>query len=248
MPIHDWTRVTPGTWHAFHLSWISEIQASLNGGLLPAEYYAQAEQLMGPYGPDVLTLQSDEQEPGSNGFDSADAGSGGVAVATRAPRTRITAEGESEEYARKRRTLVIRHSSDDRIIALLELVSPGNKSSQAAFDAFVSKAVEVLYHGFHLLIVDLFPPTLRDPNGIHAAIWAKLSIIPYLAPAQEPLTLAAYSAGDPKRAYIEPTAVGRELLEMPLFLHPETYIEVPLEATYQAAFQGVPRKFREALG
>lgn len=26
MLIHDWTRVTARTWHAFHLSWIAEIQ------------------------------------------------------------------------------------------------------------------------------------------------------------------------------------------------------------------------------
>src|SRR5437764_238087 len=65
MPIHDWTRVTAGTWHAFHLSWISEIQLVLNGGILPADYYALAEQIAGPLGPDVLTLQ--ETDPSPNG-------------------------------------------------------------------------------------------------------------------------------------------------------------------------------------
>ena len=50
MPIHDWTRVTAGTWHAFHLSWIAEIQLALNGGILPEDYYAQAEQIAGPLG------------------------------------------------------------------------------------------------------------------------------------------------------------------------------------------------------
>ncbi|MGL4423965.1 MAG: hypothetical protein ACRCZF_25145 [Gemmataceae bacterium] len=51
MPIHDWTRVRAGTWHAFHLSWISEIQLALNNGLMPPGYYAQAEQIVGPLGP-----------------------------------------------------------------------------------------------------------------------------------------------------------------------------------------------------
>ena len=36
MPIHDWTRVTAGTWHDFHLVWIAELRNVLNGGLLPA--------------------------------------------------------------------------------------------------------------------------------------------------------------------------------------------------------------------
>src|SRR6516165_2929582 len=57
VPIHDWTRVTAGTWHDFHLAWIAEIRNALNGGILPADYYAQAEQIAGPLGPDVLTLQ-----------------------------------------------------------------------------------------------------------------------------------------------------------------------------------------------
>lgn len=35
MPIHDWTRVTAGTWHDFHLAWIAELRNVLNGGLLP---------------------------------------------------------------------------------------------------------------------------------------------------------------------------------------------------------------------
>ncbi|MGZ3396124.1 MAG: DUF4058 family protein, partial [Isosphaeraceae bacterium] len=63
MPIHDWTRVTAGTWHAFHLSWIAEIQLTLNEGRLPPSYYVQAEQIAGPLGPDVLTLQTPEFPP-----------------------------------------------------------------------------------------------------------------------------------------------------------------------------------------
>jgi hypothetical protein len=72
-----------------------------------------------------------------------------------------------------------------------------------------------------LLIVDLFPPTPRDPQGIHGAIWSEFSDASFALPSHEPLTLAACSAGPVKRAYVEPTAVGRELIEMPLFLEPE---------------------------
>ena len=48
--------------------------------------------------------------------------------------------------------------------------------------------------------------------------------------------------------YVEPTAVGRELLDMPLFLDPEVYVNVPLEATYQGAYRGVPRLPVPVLG
>ncbi len=249
MPIHDWTRVSAGTWHAFHLSWTSEIQEALNDGLLPSPYYAQAEQIAGPLGPDVLTLQEPDV-PVSNGkphLSSDDGDGGGVAIATAPPRTRLTAETEMNDYVLKRRTIVVRHNSGDRIVALLELVSPGNKSAQHAIDTFVEKAHESLYRGYHLLVVDLFPPGPRDPNGIHGAIWSGLSDEPFALPPGEPLTLVAYSAGPQKKAYIEPTAVGKVLIEMPLFLTPDRYINVPLEETYLAAYRGVPRKWKAVL-
>lgn len=104
-----------------------------------------------------------------------------------------------------------------------------------------------MFRGFHLLIVDLFPPTPRDPQGIHAVIWAELGGARFTLPPEEPLTLAAYSAGPVKRAYVEATAVGCELLEMPLFLEPEIYINVPLEETYMAAYRGVPRRWKRVL-
>lgn len=59
--------------------------------------------------------------------------------------------------------------------------------------------------------------------------------------------MVSYSAGDLKRALIEPVAVGDTLPEMPLFLEPERYVLVPLEATYQAAFEAVPQRWREVL-
>jgi len=228
MPIHDWTRVTAGTWHAFHLSWISEIQLALNGGLLPPDYYAQAEPAFGTEG----TAPEVEGVP---------------TVVLPPPRTRFTAVADLCEYAQKRRTIVVRHASGDRVVALLELVSPGNKAARHAMRSFVEKAVEAVTRGYHLLVIDLFPPTPRDPHGVHAAIWEAFSAAPFEPPPGEPLTLVAYSAGSPKRAYIEPTAVGRELLEMPLFLEPDLYVNVPLEATYLAAYRGVPLRWRRVL-
>ena len=50
-----------------------------------------------------------------------------------------------------------------------------------------------------------------------------------------------------RREDVEPTAVGRELIDMPLFLEPEIYVPVPLEATYQAAYRGVPRRWKAVL-
>ena len=182
MPIHDWTHLTAGTWHDFHLAWIAEIRKTLNAELLPADYYAQAEQ----------------SEPPANTSHSAST-EGGVAVRFVPPRMRVTADAEMNDYVLKRRTIVVRHNSGDRIVALIEIVSPGNKSSRHGLRSFVEKAVESLYRGYHLLLVDLFPPGPRDPNGIHGAIWSEFCDDSFELSADEPLTLAAYSAGARKR-------------------------------------------------
>jgi hypothetical protein len=243
MPVHDWTRVGAGTVHDFHVAWITAIRNVLNENVLPPDYYAMAEQIAGPLGPDVLTLQAVE----GNGGELPRPPTGPIALATTAPRVRFTATAEMDEYVLKRRTLVIRHSSDDRIIALVEIVSPGNKASRHALRSFVEKAAEALYRGYHLLILDLFPPGPRDPQGIHAAIWAQISDDAFTLPPDKPLTLAAYSAGPLKQAFVDPVAVGDVLPEMPLFLEPAAYVNMPLEVTYQDAYRGVPRRWQRVL-
>lgn len=244
MPIHDWTRVNSGTWHAFHLGWIAEIQIALNDGRMPKEYYAQAEQVTGPWEADVLALEIQDRE---NGYDDTDTGDGGgsLAVATVRPKTRM--QSEIEFVHRKQRQIAIRHTSGDRIVALIELVSPGNKSNDRSFAAFVNKAVASLQTGYHLLIVDLFPPTPRDPSGIHSELSKSFGVESVPFDHSEPLTLAAYSSGASIRTYVEPTAVGRELIDMPLFLTPERYVNVPLEQTYTSAYRGVPRRWKGVL-
>jgi hypothetical protein len=244
MPVHDWSMVNAGIFHDFHHSWIEEIKRALNAGLLPADYYAMAEQIAGGLGPDVLALQIDSQD----GHASEDDGQGLTAVIDAPPRVQFTAETEMDQYAQKQNSLVIRHSSGDRVIALVEIVSPGNKTSRHGLHSFVEKAAAALYRGYHLLILDLHAPGPRDPEGIHGAIWEEIEDDSYHAPRDKPLTLAAYSAGSPKRAYVEPIAVGQALPEMPLFLEPDAYIKVPLDATYQAAWSsGVPLRWQRVL-
>ena len=246
MPIHDWTRVNAGTFHDFHVSWIAELKRALNTGILPDDYYAMAEQVAGSIGPDVLTLQLSHPTPSRALHES----NGGVAVAvvTAPPQTRFTETTEEDLYARKRKRLVIRHSSNDRIVALVEILSPGNKASRHAFQSFVRKAAAALRKGIHLLAIDLHPPTPRDPQGIHPALWSEFADSTFTLPPDEPLTLASYAVeGAVKRAFIEPVAVGDALPDMPLFLTPEAHVLVPLEKTYLTAFDAVPRRWREVL-
>jgi hypothetical protein len=45
MPIHEWSRVFDGAFHDFHHVWIGELRNALNGGIVPPDYYAMAEQI-----------------------------------------------------------------------------------------------------------------------------------------------------------------------------------------------------------
>jgi hypothetical protein len=241
--MHDWTRVEAGIFHAHHHEWISEISRALNGGLLPANYYALPEQVAAGFGPDVIILQ--DQRPSENEPDGC-----GVATATALqtrPQTRFMAETEAEFYRRKKSAIAVRHVSGDRLVAMVEIISPGNKATRHAFQAFINKVCELLEHRIHLLLVDPFLPGPRDPNGIHAAIWQEVEEGSFELPADKPLTLVAYECDLTTRAYIEPVAVGDVLPDMPLFLEPNGCVKVPLEATYQTAFAVLPRRWQRVL-
>jgi hypothetical protein len=243
MPVHDWTRVSAGIFHDFHCSWIIALKDALNNRVLPPDHYALAEQITGELGPDVLTLEA--IAPAGGGV--AEGTSAATAVAVAPPRVLYTATTRIDAYVLKQRSLVIRHSSDDRVVAIIEVLSPGNKSSRHALRAVVDTAAAFLVRGYHLLLLDLLPPTSRDPNGIHGAVWEEIGDAPYLAPPGKCLTLASYASDTITKAYVEPVGVGDTLPEMPLFLDPESYVSVPLEPTYQIAWSTVPRRWRTVL-
>ena len=232
MPMHDWTRVEAGIFHAFHHEWISEISRALNRGLLPGNYYALPEQQAAGFGPDILTLQRSREPSGVAG-----------ATAVR-PQTRVMVETSGEFYVRRKKGVVIRHVSDDRIIAIIEILSPGNRNSTIALRAFVEKVWELLELKIHLLLIDPFPPDKRAPWGIHAALFERFEDEPYRLPEDKPLTLASYECGPLVRGSLEPVAVGDALPPMPLFLEYGAFIDVPMEATYRAAWDTVPRRWQ----
>ena len=138
-----------GTFHHFHHLWVGEISKALNSGILPPDYYAYAEQVAGDFGPDVLTLQ--EAPPRDRDEDRA-APAGALALADAPPKVRLAMDLELSRYTRRQRGVILRHSSDDRVIAIIEVISPGNKASRNNFRTFIEKACAALTHGVHLLL------------------------------------------------------------------------------------------------
>jgi hypothetical protein len=70
---------------------------------------------------------------------------------------------------------------------------------------------------------------------------------PFKLPANKPLTVAAYYAGVPKTAYVDPLSVGDPLPSSPLFFDAGFYVPAPLEASYQTTWQKCPAVMRELV-
>ena len=155
MPIHDWTRVDAGLFHAFHQSWIVRLCDALNAGGLQPEYFALPEQsIRGPI-PDALTLRLSAES------DTPVETLPGLAVAVAPPRARHVRRLEEKIYARKATRVTIRHRHG-QIVAVIEIVSPGNKASKAELRALVEKTSDLVERGVHLLVIDL----IHLPNEI----------------------------------------------------------------------------------
>jgi hypothetical protein len=218
MPAHDWTRVTTGTFHSFHLGWIGELTRSLNATLLPDNYYALAEQRAAEFEPDLLALERLEPDSDDAPHKFHGNGSGGTALATAEPKAHIIGEvDEASLYAIKRRTVAIRHATDDRIVALVEIASPGNKDRAQSVQRFVDKAVAALQSGYHLVVIDLFEPGKNDPAGLASAVWEEVGGRRIAWPPGNPLSGASFRVADRVRCYAESFAAGTVIPELPLF-------------------------------
>src|SRR6516225_5288302 len=191
MPVHDWTRVDAGLFHNFHQSWSVRLCDALNAGILPADHFALIEQRTPGLIPDILTLKL--------GPEAGETSNAGLAVATVLPKTRIIRRSDASVYARKANRVTIRHRHGD-VIAVIEIMSPGNKASKAELRDFVEKTAAFIQNKIHVLVIDLFPPTKRDPFGIHKAIWDEFEEEDFALPADKPLILAYYDAGPPQVA------------------------------------------------
>src|SRR3954464_2111202 len=117
MPIHDWTRVDAGLFHHFHERWIHALCDTLNGGLLPRGFVALSDQVAGGPIPDVVTFTrgpTDRPPP---------------------PKARFVDEIEEDTYARRANRIRVQHRHG-HVVAVIEIMSPGNKNNRTALRAF----------------------------------------------------------------------------------------------------------------
>lgn len=245
MPVHDWTRVISGIFHDFHNRWIGAIRDRLNDGLLPSEYYALAEQVAGGPQPDVIALENHSSDEQTEWTGSGDGGA--LALLDHPPKVKYTEELEREIYARSADRVAVYHASGDRVVAFVEVVSPGNKHTLYEVNKLLDKLNDALERGIHLLIIDVHPPGKCAPRGIHAAFWETRSSETHGVTTEQPLGLSAYRSDVAPTAYFQPVAVGASLPDMPIFLTPDYYVNVPLEATYTESWRGVPERWKRVI-
>lgn len=240
MPVHDWTRVPSGLFHDFHQTWSIHIKAVLNGGLLPQGLSALVEQRVGLREGDVLTVEH------RHGGVNPQSRNGSTLLTAERPLAQIVRRSSRQVFAGRANRIVVRHHLG-RIVAVIEIVSPGNKDSRSAVRDFVEKAVQLVRSGVHLLIIDLFPPTPRDPASLHKLIWDEIEEEPFQLPPGKDRTLISYESGRETAAYIQPITVGERMPDMPLFLIEGGHILVPLEQTYQTAWESSAAELRRAV-
>lgn len=223
-------------WESFHAAWLGYICESLND-LLPKNYFAQEQVHAGRR----IEIDVGTYELLDGGSISSDAGTGGLAVAE--PKAKLwtppAATASIPAVFADDFEIQIIEASDAglKIVAAVELVSPGNKDRDEARTPFAAKVASYLAGGVSVVIVDIC--TSRLANLHHA-------ILPLLS-ADEPrfardvaLYTVAYrpvQRGDAGQIDIwtEPLGLGRPLPTMPLWLNAEHCVPVELGATYRKA-------------
>ena len=155
------------------------------GTVLLCDYALVEQKVDGPE-PDVIAVEMKKRAKPPEGAPTA---------TLDPPKVALTAHIASDamRYARKANRISIRHPLGD-VVAVIEIVSPGNKDSRHAIRSFVEKVADVLSQGIHLVVVDLFPPTPRDPHGIHKAIWDEFSDEPFDLLPNKPLNKTSVPA------------------------------------------------------
>ncbi len=245
MSVHNSEKVYAGLFHHFHQLWTVQLCNTLNQGVMPEGYFALVESHALGVVPDVLTLHRRDRSDSDSGSPLA---TSGIAILDAPPQAAIISEEEEEAiYVEKANRIKVHRSGGD-LVSVIELVSPGNKSSKAAVTDFVEKSQQLIQSGVHLFVIDLFPPTRRDPQGLHPLIWDYFREEPFELPRDKQLCIMSYYAALMKKAYVEPLAIGGPLPKMPLFLSQTHYVYLPLEETYAAAFTACPSVVKEAVG
>ena len=240
MNLHDWSTVGDGAFHQFHNAWITMLCVRLNRGGLPPGYGAYAERSM--------SVEDDVPGSGPTSVGLSDVNvdrrtgrpGGGTATLEAEPAvTSVIEEAVEDEvaelYVRRQDRLAVR-DRERRVVAVVEIVSVGNKDSRDRFEAFLAKSAEVIDGGAHLTVVDVHRPLGRDPRGTVDAVWERVG---GRTTRLEGRSVGTIRFGRPLRLYAESLTIGEAVPSVPLFLGANGHVPLPLAEGYADAWSSM---------
>jgi len=198
------------------------------GRILPDRYVAEPRVHLGSQVEvDVATFDRLPGEASGLGF--GDRGAWAPAAPTMAVETELA---DADEYEVR----VYDAEHDRRLVAAVEIVSPGNKDRPESRGQFVAKCAALLRQRVSVVLVDVV--TARDFN-LYAEL---LEWVGERDPAigdDPPSTYAVACRWRPRgasrwlEAWNRPLAVGRPLPVLPLWLNDDLAVPLDLEASYE---------------
>jgi hypothetical protein len=232
--IHDW--------ESFHSQWGGCIAADLNRRL-PKRFLASAPQHLGPYvSSDVAEreLLQEDISDSQNGTPEGSSERGGVAVALEklVYTPPVTALSMPVSFPEEFRVEVRDTLRASRVLAVIELVSPGNKDDDESRESFAGKCLGYLAKGIGLVVIDIV--TARLSNLHNWMVKLAKHDAKFEMPGDPSIYTSAYrpvhrNKEDMIDLWTWELALGSHLPTVPLSLKEFGTIPLDLEKTYAEA-------------
>jgi hypothetical protein len=220
-------------WESFHSSWATRIADALTERWLPPNYIAEEHAHLGPSVEiDVATFEGEAPAAGQE-----ESGS----VATVGPKVWAPPAADGALPSVLPDTFEVRVLCTDtgpKLVAAIELISPGNKDRPAERRALATKCASYLFQRISVIVVDIV--TNRRAN-LHNEVLRVMEAGDSLQlPPESNLYAVAYrplrrGRGDEIDVWRSPLALGQPLPTLPLGLRADLVIPVDFEATYAEA-------------
>ncbi|MBW3598842.1 MAG: DUF4058 family protein [Planctomycetes bacterium] len=220
-------------WESFHSSWATKLADALTERWLPPNYIAEENAHRGP------SVEIDVAVVAQEG--SARMEVVGAAVATVGTEVWTPPAADGVLPAAFPDTFEVRVLSTDagpKLVAAIELISPGNKDRPAERRAFATKCASYLSQGISVILVDIV--TNRRANLHNETLQIMDAADVLQLPPEANLYAVAYrpirrGQRDEIDVWRVPLALGRALPTLPLGLRGDLAIPVDFESTYAEA-------------
>jgi hypothetical protein len=220
-------------WESFHSSWATKLADTLTERWLPPNYIAEEHVHFGPSVEiDVATF---EREATRN----SERVNGVVTTIGSKVWTPPVADAVIPSvFPATFEVRILSIDSGPKLVAAIELISPGNKDRPTERRAFATKVASYLYQGISVIIVDIV--TNRRANLHNEVLRVMEAADDLQLPSETTLYAVAYrplrrSQGDEIDLWRSPLVLGEALPTLPLGLRADLVIPVDFESTYAEA-------------